>query len=81
MSHDLPRSALAHVRALIDLHRYDAAASAAADVIASDPSDVEARCLFALALLRADRPDDALRAAEEAVGTDPDSAWAHQLRA
>ena len=70
---------LSRARALVELGRFDAALSELAGVVASDPDNVQARCLLSQALLGANRPAEALTAAQHAIALSPDDEWPHRL--
>jgi len=66
---------------LLDARRYDEAARAASEALASDPFDVEAQLLRARANLRLERHREALQDAEAVLANEPSQIQAHAVRA
>lgn len=67
--------------ALMDVGRYDDAARLLGEAVARQPQDSGVWCDLALCENRRGRQPEALDAAERAMGVDPQSEWAHRLRA
>lgn len=66
---------LARASAMLDLNRYDQAASLLAQMVAADPGDSRAWCLLGVAQLRAGRNEEAAAAAERAISAAPSDDW------
>jgi tetratricopeptide (TPR) repeat protein len=64
---------------MLDLGRYDEAASMLARLVAADPGSSRAWCLFARAHLGAGRYQAAVDAANQAVMIEPGEEWPHRL--
>jgi tetratricopeptide (TPR) repeat protein len=64
---------------MLDLGRYDEAASLLARVVAAEPASSRAWCLFARAHLGADRYQEAVDAANRAAALEPAEEWPHRL--
>jgi tetratricopeptide (TPR) repeat protein len=64
---------------MLDLGRYDEAASMLARLVAADPGSSRAWCLFARAHLGAGRYQPAVDAANRAVVIEPGEEWPHRL--
>jgi tetratricopeptide (TPR) repeat protein len=71
---------LERARALIELHRFDEAASLLQKLVGREPDEASAWSLLAQAQLGAGRPHDALEAASRAAALTPDDDWPHRLR-
>jgi tetratricopeptide (TPR) repeat protein len=71
--------ALARIRALSDLGRFDEAASLASAATATWPDDGRAWCSLSWALLNLGQFDKALQAAQRATAVQPELDWAHRL--
>ena len=70
---------VAHARVLLDLKRYDEAASLLVLIVAAEPSDGEAWCLLATAHLGAGQYRGALAAASRALTLAPSDDWPYRL--
>lgn len=70
---------VAHASVLVDLKRYDEAASLLADILAAEPADGQAWCLLAAAHLGAGRYRAAVTAASHAITLAPADDWPYQL--
>jgi tetratricopeptide (TPR) repeat protein len=73
------RQELARAATMLDLGRYDEAGSLLAQVVADEPTNGRAWCLFARAHLGAGRHADAVSAAGRAAALSPDDEWPHRL--
>jgi tetratricopeptide (TPR) repeat protein len=73
------REELARANTMLDLGRYDEAGSLLAQVVADEPENSRAWCLFARAHLGAGRYADAVSAAGRAAALSPDDEWPHRL--
>lgn len=81
MSSPPAASAVHRAQVLLDARRPEEALELLAHAVASDPEDLRAHCLMALALIRLNRPGDATRAAERGAAVDPSAEWPQRLRA
>ena len=70
---------LARARVLLDLERYDEAASLLARIVATEPYDSRAWCLLAAAHLGAGRYEEAAAAASRAITLAPSNDWPYRL--
>jgi len=70
---------LARARAMLDVSRYDQAASLLANIVAADPEDSRAWCLLARAHAGKGQYEDAAAAANRAVTLAPADDWPHRL--
>jgi tetratricopeptide (TPR) repeat protein len=70
---------LAHARTMLDLKRYDQAASLLAAIVATDPGDSTAWCLLARAHAGSGQYPQAASAANRAVTLAPGDDWPHRL--
>jgi len=70
---------LAEARALLDVKRYDEAASVLARAVAADPDNSQAWCLLAAAHLGAGRHAETVTAAGRASALAPADDWPHRL--
>ena len=70
---------VAHASVLVDLKRYDEAASLLADILTAEPADGQAWCLLAAAHLGAGRYRAAVTAASRAITLAPADDWPYQL--
>lgn len=70
---------LAQASVLLDLKRYDEAASLLARIVAAEPQDSQAWCLLAATHLGAGRYEEAAAAASRAVTLAPFDHWPYQL--
>jgi tetratricopeptide (TPR) repeat protein len=70
---------LARARVLVDLKRYDEAASLLARIVAAEPQDSRAWCLLAAAHLGTGRHKEAAAAASSAITLAPLDDWAYRL--
>jgi tetratricopeptide (TPR) repeat protein len=73
------RQELARAATMLDLGRYDEAGSLLAQVVADEPGNGRAWCLFARAHLGAGRHTDAVSAAGRAAALSPEDEWPHRL--
>ena len=73
------RQELARAATMLDLGRYDEAGSLLAQVVADEPANGRAWCLFARAHLGAGRHADAANAAGRAAALSPEDEWPHRL--
>jgi tetratricopeptide (TPR) repeat protein len=73
------RGDLAHARVLLDLKRYDKAASLLALVVAVEPADSRAWCLLAHAHLGNAQYQEAAAAAKQAITLAPADDWPYRL--
>jgi tetratricopeptide (TPR) repeat protein len=70
---------LAQASMLLDLKRYDEAASLLARIVAAEPDDSQAWCLFAATHLGSGRYEEAAAAASRAVTLAPSDDWPYRL--
>ena len=70
---------LAQAKVLLDLKRYDEAASLLARVVAAEPQDSRAWCLLAAAHLGAGRYEQATATASRAITLAPSDDWPYRL--
>ena len=70
---------IARARTLIDLGRHEQARAELAKALADDPASAEAWCLLAQCEQKAGDVEAMLRAAKQALASNPDSEWAHRL--
>jgi tetratricopeptide (TPR) repeat protein len=70
---------LAEASLLLDVHRYDEAASLLARTVAAEPDNGQAWCLLAAAHLGAGRHAETVAAARRASTLTPDEDWPHRL--
>lgn len=70
---------LAQASVLLDLKRYDEAASLLARIVAAEPQDSQAWCLLAGTHLGAGRYEEATAAASRAITLAPFDHWPYQL--
>lgn len=70
---------LAQASVLLDLRRYDEAASLLARIVAAEPQDSQAWCLLAAAHLAAGRYEEAAAAASRAITLAPSDGWPYGL--
>ncbi|HEX6512499.1 MAG TPA: tetratricopeptide repeat protein [Chloroflexota bacterium] len=70
---------LAQASVLLDLKRYDEAASLLARIVAVEPDDSQAWCLFAATHLGAGRYKEAAAAASRAITLAPSDDWPYRL--
>ncbi|HUC21482.1 MAG TPA: tetratricopeptide repeat protein [Streptosporangiaceae bacterium] len=70
---------LAHASVLVDLKRYDEAASLLARIVAAEPQDSRARCLLAATHLGKGRYKEAAAAADSAITLAPSDDWPYRL--
>jgi Flp pilus assembly protein TadD len=73
------REELARAATMLDLGRYDEAGRLLAQVVADEPTNGRAWCLFARAHLGAGRYPEAVSAASRAAALSPDDEWPHRL--
>jgi tetratricopeptide (TPR) repeat protein len=71
---------LERAQALIELGRFDEAASLLRGLLASEPGLAPAWCLFAQTRIGVDDAEAALDAAERAAALEPGNGWPHRLR-
>ena len=71
---------LDRIRLLCSLRRFDEAADLARHAVATSPTDAQAWCLLAQALLGRDDDAEALDAATRGAGLSPTDEWPHRLR-
>ena len=72
--------ALDRARMWIGVGRPEKAVDLALQALAADPQDADASCVLAWALLAEGRAEQALAAADKAVGLAPGDEWPHRLR-
>jgi tetratricopeptide (TPR) repeat protein len=70
---------LAHARALLDLKRYDEAASLLAHIVTAEWAAADAWCLLAVAHLGASRYREAAAAVSRAIALAPSDDWPYRL--
>ena len=70
---------LARASAMLDVKRFDEAATVLARIVAAEAENSRAWCLMARAHLGADRYPEAIEAANRAVALDPTDEWPHRL--
>lgn len=66
-------------RVLIDAGRFDEAKGLLQTALAREPDDGAKWCLYALCMVRLERPQEALQAARRAAVLEPDDEWPHRL--
>jgi tetratricopeptide (TPR) repeat protein len=78
---DLRGGGIQRAQLLMQARRWADAAKMLSSVLASDPSDVRARCMLAQCYLNLGLPQRTLTEANTAIGYEPNAEWAHRLRA
>jgi tetratricopeptide (TPR) repeat protein len=75
------RALLDRARAFLALRQYGEAIPLFVDATVQAPGDSAPKCLLAQCHLGMNQPGDALTAADGAVASSPENAWAHRVRA
>jgi tetratricopeptide (TPR) repeat protein len=71
---------LERAQTLVDLQRYDEARALLTQVLAREPDEAQAWCLFAQVQIAVGDPKSGLDAAERAAALEPSDEWSHRLR-